>query len=197
MKSRTGQLAVSGGVLAAVAMMAVLTAGPASGRADDRCLYERQTVSGNTGTNGPDVIIGTTGPDEIDGRGGADLICAKNGNDSVFGGPGADNLRGDAGEDYVDGEGGDDKVRGNLGDDGGPGDIIVCRGIICEARGAGGGDPRPGLFGGAGDDYLQGGDGSDFLTGEGDDDEHRGGPGRDICDDNEGTNTFRSCDQPR
>src|SRR5215211_214489 len=151
MKSRAGQLTISAGVLAAVATMAIFAAGTASA-GDNKCLGKHQTVAGNTGTNGPDVIIGTTGSDEIDGRGGADLICAKNGDDSVLGGPGADNLRGDAGDDYVDGEGGDDKVRGNLGDDGNI-EIIVCRGG-CETKGDG---PSSGLFGGPGDDYLQGG----------------------------------------
>src|SRR5215211_5742662 len=182
MKSRAGQLAISGGVLVAVAMMAIFAAGTSSA-GDNKCLGKHQTVAGNIGTNGRDVIIGTTGPDEIDGRGGADLICAKNGDDTVLG---------EAGDDYVDGEGGDDKVRGSLGDDGGRGGDVNCRGEVCLSRGA----QSSGLFGGPGDDYLQGGAGNDFLDGQADDDEHRGGPGFDFCDDDEGTNTFRSCFQP-
>ncbi len=194
MKSRACQLALSGGVLASVAAIAIISAGPAAARGDNKCLGETQTVAGNTGTNGSDVIIGTTGSDEIDGRGGRDLICAKNGDDTVLGGPGADNLRGDAGEDHVDGEGGDDKVRGNLGDAGGSvsNPCPARGGLPCPLRGE---ESGPGLFGGAGDDYLQGGAGNDFLTGQADDDEHRGGPGRDFCPDESGTNTFRSCDQ--
>lgn len=127
-----------------------------------------ETVAGNTGTNGNDVIIGTTGVDWIDGRGGNDTICAREGNDHVEGGQGADLMFGGPDQDDMAGEdltavvvsGGGDDIRGGTGHD-------IIKGQIGEDD----------LYGEAGTDTVTGGDGEDWLSGG------TGLPGEiDLCD---------------
>ena len=115
-----------------------------------RCLGKAETVAGNRGTPGPDVIVGTAGRDRILGLGGADRICSGGGNDRVNGGAGNDIVDLGAGDDLREASAGNDTIYGRAGND----------------RLFGGtGNDR--LFGGPGDDFLNGGPGADRGFGEG------------------------------
>ena len=81
------------------------------------CKGKPETVLGNTGTSGPDVIVGTPAKDAIKAKGGKDLVCAGAGNDTVIGGAGNDTLRGEAGKDTLKGGPGKDKLFGLGGKD--------------------------------------------------------------------------------
>jgi Ca2+-binding RTX toxin-like protein len=76
------------------------------------CEGAAETVSGNTGTSGNDVIVGTSGADVIHGRGGNDLICGAGGADTIYGEAGADRLVGEAGADKLFGGIGNDHIVG-------------------------------------------------------------------------------------
>ena len=72
------------------------------------------------------------------------------------------------------GQTGDDTIFGGDGDESGP--DIAAGGVFGNVTVA------PGLFGGAGNDYLDGGRGNDFLQGGLGLDTYFGGPGNDIFD---------------
>ena len=130
------------------------------------------TVSGLTGTQGPDVIIGTGGGDQIRGLGGDDLICGRGGDDTIDAGDGNDVVDAGLGDDVVAGKNGNDVLLGGAGDDlmfGGRG--------VDELRGQAGGDE---LRGGLLDDVLIGGSGADVLFGQRHNDELLGGGGDDV-----------------
>jgi hypothetical protein len=80
------------------------------------CFDAVETVSGNIGTNGDDVMIGTSGPDVMHGRGGNDLICGGGGGDTLYGEGGGDRLKGEAGPDKLYGGIGNDHLVPNDGD---------------------------------------------------------------------------------
>jgi CSLREA domain-containing protein len=82
-----------------------------------RCNGRAETVLGNAGTPGPDVIVGTSGPDTIRGRGGKDLVCGGGDRDRLIGGGGRDTLRGEAGNDTLKGGPGRDALLGGAGKD--------------------------------------------------------------------------------
>ncbi len=178
-------------LLAAALGMLLLTAtNDASAGADGkvpRCEGKKETVSGNTGTNGNDVMVGTGGQEDMNGKGGDDLICSRAGNDNVLAGSGDDKVRGGAGNDFVNGEDGDDKLLGNGGDDRPQGDRRS--GFV------------HGIVGGEGNDILGGGSGDDQLVGQGGTDVHNGTEGYDGCFDEEPDSEFNSCEygsvQPR
>lgn len=146
-----------------------------------RCQGKKETVSGNTGTNGPDVIVGTGGKEQIEGRGGDDLICARAANDDVLAGGGNDRVRAGAGSDFVNGETGNDELLGNGGDDS-PQNEGNRRGLFT------------GLVGGEGNDVLSGGSGNDELAGQGGTDVHNGAEGFDGCFDEDPDSEFNGCE---
>lgn len=155
------------------------------------CRGRLATVSGTTGTDGPDVIIGTGGVDRIDAGAGSDIICARggadtidagsgadyvnagwgsdvirggDGNDLIFAGPGLDDVEGENGNDVIRGGRGGDRIVGNGGDD-----TLF------------GGDRKDRVFGFAGNDTIFGGTGDDNLRGGPGIDDATGGPGTDQC----------------
>lgn len=138
-------------LVAAAATVASAGGGISGGSgAVPRCQGKAETVAGNMGTSGPDVIVGTPGRDRIFGLGGADRICAGGGNDRVNGGPGNDIVDLGAGDDVREPSAGNDTIYGRAGNDrlfGGPGNDR--------------------LFGGPGNDFLNGGPGTDRGFGEG------------------------------
>lgn len=146
-----------------------------------RCQGKQETVAGNAGTSGPDVMVGTGGQDEIDGGGGDDLICARAANDDVLAGGGHDLVRGGAGSDFVDGESGNDELLGNGGDD------RSNRGSKRRGRIAG-------LFGSEGNDVLSGGSRNDVLEGGEGTDVHNGAEGFDGCFDEDPDSEFNGCE---
>jgi Ca2+-binding RTX toxin-like protein len=118
---------------------------------------------------GDDVLFGLDGDDVINGFDGDDVLNGGSGTDILNGGAGDDELDGGAGTDTLQGEEGDDRLFGGGDDDG----IFVA-------------DPefpiriRGGLFGGAGDDFLDGGSGNDILNGGPNNDVLKGGAGNDT-----------------
>ncbi len=117
--------------------------------------------SGESPTDGDDVILGTPGDDVIDAGDGDDIVCGGGGDDVIVGGDG---------DDEIDGGTGDDTIAGGAGDDllfGGPGDDVVHGHAGDDLIDTGDGDDA--ASGGAGFDVLEGGDGIDALAG-GDDD---------------------------
>jgi hypothetical protein len=85
-----------------------------------------QTVAGNTGTPGNDIIIGTAAAETLNGLGGHDLLCGRGGGDTLNGGEGNDRLEGQGGPDKLFGGPGNDHlvdtkddvtVNGGLGSD--------------------------------------------------------------------------------
>jgi Ca2+-binding RTX toxin-like protein len=137
--------------VAAAATVASAGGGIAGGSVSvQRCQGMAETVAGNRGTPGRDVIVGTPGRDRIFGLGGPDRICAGGGNDRVNGGPGNDIVDLGPGNDLREQSAGNDTIYGRGGNDrlfGGPGNDR--------------------LFGGPGDDFLNGGPGTDRGFGEG------------------------------
>ena len=182
--------------IAAVALSAIVSGGATAGTSGEDCRGHDATVGGLTGTNGRDVIIGTNGADDIDGQGGNDIICGKRGNDQILGGTGNDYILANAGRDFVDAGEGDDKAKGNAGGDcpafkgppakGNPQDFCFPFGKR--------GDSSPGIFGGPGNDIVGGGTGGDLVDGEEDDDKNRCAAGVDFSPDDQGVNTYRSCE---
>jgi Ca2+-binding RTX toxin-like protein len=187
-----GTVAVLG--VSVVALAISVSGGTASNT--DTCRNHEATVGGLTGTNARDVIIGTNGADDIDGKGGNDIICGKRGNDQILGGTGNDYILANAGRDFVDAGEGDDKAKGNAGGDcpafkgppakGNPQDFCFPFGKR--------GDSSPGIFGGPGNDIVGGGTGGDLVDGEEDDDKNRCAAGVDFSPDDQGVNTYRSCE---
>jgi Ca2+-binding RTX toxin-like protein len=80
------------------------------------CNGATETVAGNTGTPGDDIIFGTPGPETLEGLGGNDLLCGLGGGDALYGGPGNDRLEGHAGPDRLYGGVGNDHLVPTAGD---------------------------------------------------------------------------------
>jgi Ca2+-binding RTX toxin-like protein len=170
-------------IIAAGLGMLLLTAAnnaSAGGAQGPRCEGKKETVAGNTGTNGNDVMVGTGAQETINGKGGDDLICSRAGNDNVLGGTGNDRVRAGAGNDFVNGEDGNDELFGNGGDD--SPQNKGKRGIF------------HGIVGGEGNDVMGGGSGDDQLTGQGGTDVHNGAEGFDGCFDEDVDSQFNSCE---
>ena len=124
-------------------------------------------------------FYGGSGNDRIEGGAGAtgDLIYAGDGDDIVKqkpNGSGPDHIEGGRGRDSLRGEAGNDAIFGGDGDDSGA--SITAGGAFGSTTAA------PGLFGGAGDDFLVGGRGNDLLDGGLGFDTYVGGQGNDIFD---------------
>ncbi len=137
---------------------------------DDR-IVTVDLASGESPTDGDDVIIGTPITDTIDGLGGNDVICGGGGDDFINGGAGNDRILGEAGNDKLAGGSGNDTVIANNGNDqlfGGSGDDFL--------DGGAGNDV---LAGAAGNDIIAGGSGADRVLGGADDDTISGGTGSD------------------
>jgi Ca2+-binding RTX toxin-like protein len=80
------------------------------------CNGATETVAGNTGTAGDDIIIGTPGPETLQGLGGNDLLCGRGGGDALYGGVGNDRLEGQDGPDRLYGGPGNDHLVPTAGD---------------------------------------------------------------------------------
>ncbi len=111
------------------------------------------------GRAGADVLRGGNGRDELQGETGSDTLEGGAGNDQLDGGADDDQLSGDDGSDLLWGRDGNDRLLGGAGDD--TGELYTPYQI---------GDtewklPAGGLYGGAGDDWLEGGTGADTLVG--------------------------------
>jgi Ca2+-binding RTX toxin-like protein len=121
------------------------------------------------GGPGSDWIQGgaSTNPDHIYCGPGNDVV-----NQNPIGPGGDDQINGGNGRDSLHGEGGDDTIYGGGGND--SGSAISPAGGLTSAK--------PGLFGGAGRDYLDGGSGDDLLDGGGGKDTLIGGSGKDVFD---------------
>jgi hypothetical protein len=132
---------IAGGLIAAVAALAVLAPSSEAGKLPGCGPYNvkdlgkrpgeifqgevnstREFIRG-TGKN--DLITGGGGEDVIDGGGGDDIICGdagddiitgNKGDDIIIGGGDDDKLRGDSGKDTVQGKGGDDECLFNSED---------------------------------------------------------------------------------
>nr|WP_314085243.1 calcium-binding protein [uncultured Shinella sp.] len=130
------------------------------------------------GDEGNDTINAYGGSDSLYGGQGNDLLRAGTGSDELYGGQHDDVL--DAGDDndFLDGGEGTDRLDGGLGDDalyGGDGDdtnVEITVGTSSNVFTAG-------LYGGAGNDYLDGGRGNDYLDGGSENDILLGGEGND------------------
>ena len=180
--------------LTAAAALTTGTASAAPREHDPTCSSpEEATVTGTTGTNGPDVIYGTPGNDVIDAGNGKDFVCGLGGNDTIIGGNGKDQLLGGLGNDTISGgEGNDEILGGDFSEGGGPfgptdGNDTLDGGagndFITGQRGTdtvNGGVGDDELFGGPGNDTVSGGDGDDFLAGLFGSDTLNGGAGDDT-----------------
>ena len=100
-------------VIASLAALVALTAGPAVGKRI-------------AGTNGKDTIVGTKkadrikatgGNDRVGGRAGGDRIKGSGGNDRLRGGKGGDRLKGSKGKDRITGSKGRDRISAGKGAD--------------------------------------------------------------------------------
>ena len=157
---------------------------------------------GDEGTSGADVICGSDDVDIINAGKGEDKACGHDGNDIISGGQNDDCLRGDDDNDTISGGLGKDLIEGGYDDDildgGRSGDRINGDGGADDIFGGDGADTPAttgvgfadcdttgGLFGGAGNDYIEGGDDVDTLDGVSGTDECDGGPDNDI---------FANCD---
>jgi Ca2+-binding RTX toxin-like protein len=138
------------------------------------------------GGTGDDTIHGGTSFDHIYGEMGDDLLVGgefdyntardltsivafngeASGSDTIYGGDGADAIYGLDGDDYL--YGGDGNENGTV--------ILVADPTNLEATMV----ARTGLFGGAGNDYLDGGRGNDYLDGGSGNDIMVGGVGNDV-----------------
>ena len=112
-----------------------------------------------TSRAGADVLRGGNGRDDLQGETGSDTLEGGAGNDQLDGGADDDQLSGDDGSDLLWGREGNDRLLGGAGDD--TGEFYTPYQI---------GDtewklPAGGLYGGAGDDWLEGGAGADTLVG--------------------------------
>src|SRR5262249_56310456 len=74
-------------------------------------------ASGNSPTNGGDVLAGSSASDVIDAGAGDDLVTAGAGDDSIEGGAGDDVIEAGAGNDTIHGGSGNDLASGGTGDD--------------------------------------------------------------------------------
>jgi len=121
------------------------------------------------GGPGNDWIQGgaSTNPDHVYCGAGNDVV-----NQNPIGPGGDDYISGGKGRDSLHGEGGDDTIYGGGGSDSGK--AIAPAGGLTSAK--------PGLFGGAGKDYLDGGSGDDLLVGGAGKDTLIGGAGKDVFD---------------
>jgi Ca2+-binding RTX toxin-like protein len=175
-----------------------------------------QSVNGQMGTEGNDIIDGKGASQEISGLGGDDFIDARGGNDTVFGGEGNDSIYGNGGDDVLFGEGGDDTFLAGDGNDefyGGDGFDFVSfenlnpqRGVkISLSNGSGeeiyGKSPKgyettfesiESVKGSRGDDRIQGQDGvAQTLDGHDGDDRLFGGDQADTLIDGAGRDNMR------
>ena len=99
-------------------------------------------------------------------------------NDIIEAGSGADHIDGGQDRDALFGNGGNDAIYGGAGDDNA---LSISAGAA--VHGIGYATTRlGGLYGGAGNDYLDGGQGNDFLDGGADADRLYGGDGNDTLD---------------
>lgn len=167
------------------------------------CAGKAPTVdlnSGDSPTNGNDVILGTSGSDVINGLGGNDIICGLGGNDQISGGPGNDLVYGGGGNDTIRGDDGHDTLHGEGGDDhidgGEQGDVIGGDGGNDTLQGGGGWDKiygnagRDTMHGGTGRDLMYGGHDNDRIFADGGPDFVDGGPGNDSIDGGQGWDTL-------
>ena len=162
------------------------------------------------------VFNGSAANDRMQGDIGDDSFFGNDGNDRIVGGEGNDTLNGGAGDDVMFADNGDDVVKGGPGNDagnagpgfggdlliGGDGSDFLSAATTAPSTSAGRGNDilidgttrSEGIFGGAGDDWIDGGDGHDggvfgdegnvfdLLAGldpVGGDDVIDGGPGQD------------------
>jgi Ca2+-binding RTX toxin-like protein len=117
-----------------------------------------------------DILSGDAGNDYLAGYGGDDILDGGTGNDLLFGGLGADLLEGGSGTDGLVGGSGNDRLYGGDGDDT----------TVAIEVGHNFFDTTGGLFGEAGNDYIDGGIGNDHLDGGADSDILLGGEGNDT-----------------
>ncbi len=144
-----------------------------------------------TGDDSANRIFGHGGSDNLFGNGGDDVLVGGEGDDQLDGGAGEDNLSGDDGNDILDGGGENDLLVGGSGRDtltGGSGDDQLLGGDGDESGSIN--SMARGLFGGAGNDFLDGGAGNDELEGGADDDTLIGGSGNDSLDGGAGDDTY-------
>ncbi len=158
------------------------------------CGLEAVTVdlaTGDTPTDGDDVILGTDGDDIINAGAGNDIICSQGGNNTINGGAGADLIFGADGDDVIDAGQGRDVIFGGGGADtltGGRGDDEILGGSGADTISAGNG--RDEIFGGPGSDVLIGGNKNDRVNGDEGDDTIDAGKGNDFIDGDEGDDTI-------
>lgn len=134
------------------------------GRGNDTLFFSGPTALGNLyGGDGNDQLTGGILNDYLEGGAGTDGLSGFAGDDKLYGGDSADRLNGDDGN---------DTLYGGDGDDGGLINITVGRNLAVSVA--------PGLFGGAGNDFLDGGNGNDRLDGEDGNDMLVGGTGNDT-----------------
>lgn len=140
------------------------------------------------GGDGDDAAFGNNRSDRLYGGDGDDLLTGHAATDrnglvqpSVTEFSGHDELYGGAGRDALYGFDGDDQIYGGSGDDSGSirvaGDGFYANPTLPNTE-----TPQAGLYGGAGDDYLDGGSGNDFISGGVGRDVMIGGLGRDVFD---------------
>jgi Ca2+-binding RTX toxin-like protein len=152
------------------------------GDSGDNWIDEDHPYSGLQPGDGNDILRGKEGNDLLSGAfGGADVLEGGQGDDRLFGFSGNDVLYGDdevggiaGGVDALWGGSGDDRLYGGEGDD---------RWGLFGYKGV---EYGYGLFGEAGNDYLDGGAGNDHLDGGTDQDELHGGVGDDALFSNDG-----------
>ncbi|MEO1298257.1 MAG: Ig-like domain-containing protein, partial [Cyanobacteria bacterium J06636_16] len=139
------------------------------------------SVSGQSGTGGPDFIVGSDGDDIINGLSDFDRLDGGGGNDIIHGGSDPDVVIGGTGNDRLNGGTGDDEMSGGEGNDlanGGPGNDVITGDAGDDSLGGGDGDDF--LRGGQGNDRVRGGEGNDRLQGGQGNDSLNGGRGDDI-----------------
>lgn len=158
------------------------------GRGNDLLTLGDGNLAGQSGTLlgglGNDYLIGAVGSDLLEGGSGNDILIGgrpvaftpifgtefqddttfSSGNDTMSGGTGSDALYGFDGDDVLYGEDGDDAGTVSF--------TTTGIGVQPSVKG--------GLFGGAGQDYLDGGRGNDWLDGGADNDTLLGGEGNDT-----------------
>jgi len=168
------------------------------GRGNDLLSLGDGGVLGQSGTllggSGDDYLVGAVGSDLLEGGSGDDILIGgrpvlfrpltgeefeddngfASGNDTMSGGTGSDALYGFDGDDVLYGEDGDDSGTVSF--------FTASAGIKPTVKG--------GLFGGAGQDYLDGGRGNDWLDGGAGNDTLLGGEGNDTILGGSGVNSF-------
>ena len=147
-------------------------------------------IEGNAGAD--NIFFGGSASGSLYGGEGNDLVSGADGQDALYGGEGDDWLDGNwqsettsdddalyggGGRDALFGRGGDDVIYGGAGDE--SGQIFTASPDTFEDNLV---DfaPLAGLYGGAGNDYLDGGAGDDWIEGGTGNDEAHGGSGIDT-----------------